>query len=117
MGLDLRLLPFDSDFFSHTILTCERRSELFDALRGVEARNGRDVPDNFKTFIARRPDGDTGYGITIRTPYGENLKYVLASDLVTFAEHNDVTDNAVNRAIWAYLQQLNPNTKIALYWY
>lgn len=117
MGLDLRLLPFDSETYSHTILSCERRADLFDKLLAVEKRIGRDVPDRFNTFTARKENGDTGYGKTIRTPYGENLKYVHASDLAAFGKHRDVKDNATNRAIWAYLDELDHDTKVALYWH
>lgn len=118
MGVDLRLLPFDADFFSHTVLDCERRHELWPAIEKVETRNGRDVPDNFQSFIGRsdRFDG-TCYGTTIRTAYGENLKYVLVSDLLPLASHGAVQDNEKNRAIWTYLSQLKPETKVALYWH
>lgn len=118
MGVDLRLLPFDADFFSHTILDCERRQELWPAIQKVEERNGRDAPENFQSFTGRSPRyDDTCYGLTIRTPYGENLKYILAADLLPLATHTAVRDNEKNRAIWAYLSQLNPATKVALYWH
>jgi hypothetical protein len=117
MGLDLRLLPFDADFFSHTILDCERRSDLFEAVLKVEGKIGRDVPDNFQSFTGKSADASPCYGKTIRTPYGENLKYMLAGDLVKFAKHVDVTDNEKNRAIWAYLTELNPSNKVALFWH
>lgn len=117
MGVDLRLLPFDADFFSHTILDCERRRDVFDAITEVEEKIGRDVPDNFQSFTACGADGESCYGATLRTPYGENLKYILVEDLLQFTFHVDVTDNEKNRAIWAYLAQLKGTTKVALYWH
>lgn len=118
MGLDLRLLPFDADCFSHTVLDCARRHELWDSIQKIENRVGRDVPDGFTSFSGRsQRHDDTCYGLTIRTPYGENLKYVLTSDLLPLARHKAVHDNEKNRAIWAYLAQLNPQTKVALYWH
>lgn len=117
MGLDLRLLPFDADRFSHTILDCERRSDLFEAVLKVERKIGRDVPANFQSFTGKSGEALPCYGTTIRTPYGENLKYILVEDLLQFALHVDVRDNEKNRAIWAYLAQLNPQTKVALYWH
>lgn len=118
MGMDLCLLPFDSDFFSHTILDCERRWELWKPITAIESRIGRDVPDNFQSYKARDEEaGKSCYGKTLRTPYGDNLKYVLVSDLTALSGHASVQDNPKNRAIWAYLEKLAPDTKVALFWY
>jgi hypothetical protein len=122
MGVDLRLLPFEADnaggiSFSHSILSLERRRELWDPIAKIEAAHGHDVPDGFCSFLSRGKDGDTCYGRTTTTPYGSRLKYVTAGDLKQLANHPAVTDNHINQAIWAYLACLPDSTKIALYWH
>lgn len=119
MGLDLRLLPFDCDqgdfCFSHTMLSCERRRDLFDAIQ--DTLKETPVPDTFISFQGRDEDGDTRYGKTSTTPYGDPLGWVTASDLLGFRRHVGVLDNYQNRAIWAYLEKLPLKTKVALYWH
>lgn len=119
MGVDLTLLPFDADtsiYFSHTVLSLERRRALWDPIAEIEKRNGRDVPENFTTYLGQGDDGDPAYGNTQQTPYDTALKYVLVQDLLPVSDHECVTDNYKNRAIWAYLSCLPADTKVALYW-
>lgn len=117
MGIDLNLLPFDGDWpnlaFSHTVLVCERHQDLFDVL--VELP-GEHVPKGFSSRLGRGPDGETTYGETQETPYGEPLLWVTASQLVAWSPHPGVQGNWRNRAIWAYLAHIPPQTKVALYW-
>ena len=125
MGLDLKLLPFDSSVmplgdgawaFSHTVLNCERRRELFqDVLDGTEGLT-TPVPENFATYISRENDEETHYGNTQTDPYGEPIQSVPAKALLAFAKHNGVRDNAKNCAVWAYLAELDPETPVALFW-
>ena len=121
MGLDLRLLPFDADIeelsFSHTILDCLRRGELFDEILKIEEEHGLAVPDRFASFVGHGKDGEPCYGVTVTTPYGEPLLYTTAASLLTLKDREGVTDNYQNRAIWAYLAELPPATKVALYWH
>lgn len=123
MGVDLYLLPVDgelgaADWFSHTLLSCERRRELWDA---ISAMPSREVPEEFSSFLGRVPDGsmegEHGYGNTQEDPYGDRLRYTTAKDLVTLAQHEWVTDNPKNRAIWAYLAAAPPKMKVCLYWH
>ena len=119
MGLDLNLLPFDGDMgsmnFSHTVLDCERRSQLFEELEGLPAVR---VPEDFNTYLCKDDEyEESHYGNTQDTPYGEPLTYVLAEQLVPFASHEGVENHFKNRAIWAYLKELPPRTKVALYWH
>lgn len=118
MGVDLRLLPFDGDHFSQTMLDCERRRELWEPIGKIEKKVGRDVPENFNSFCGKDDGYDgTCYGRTLITPYGGKLKYVTAKDLTKLAKHEAVLDNEKNRAIWAYLACVSPGTKVALYWH
>jgi hypothetical protein len=141
MGLDLALLPFESDspsiVFSHSILNCWRRRELFDVIgklpsvpinpemegktrKDVEAEDKakkRPLSTRFTSYLATLPNGESGYGETTHDPYGSPLRYTLAGDLVKVGKHDGVTDNARNRAVWAYLAELPPDTKVALYWH
>jgi hypothetical protein len=120
MGLALRLLPFDCDeslsAYAHTLLSCEDSPALFDALAGL---SGTAVPSHFTAFCAPpdAPQGREGYGVVTTTPIGEPLTYVLATTLQGFTEHPDVEDSTTNRAIWAYLGCLAPQTKVALFWH
>lgn len=119
MGLDLTLLPFDCDqgdfCFSHTMLDCERRRDLFEAV--MEALRETPVPDKFMSFRGRTQEGNSCYGVTTRTPYGEPLGWVQAGDLVKLGSHVGVLDNYLNRAVWAYLEKLPYQTKVALFWH
>jgi hypothetical protein len=119
MGLDLSLLPFDCDHedfaFSHTMLDCDRDDELFDALQALPSL--RVIP-NFTSFRCRDDDGDSHYGPTTVTPYGEPLTYVKTKDLLhhaALAVRNK--GYGKNKAIWAYLACLDPQTKVALFWH
>jgi hypothetical protein len=115
MGVDLRLLPFsspDADF-SHDILKVERRRELWEPIAEIEKNRGRDVPDTFYSFSG----AGEKYGLTTKTPYGDNLRYVTAEDLLTLRRHKAVKDNHRNRAVWAWLAQMPHDTKVALYWH
>jgi hypothetical protein len=116
MGVELRLLPFDGPWFSHTLLSCPARPELFAEIQTTLGPIERDVPDDFATFTSRA-QGAARYGVTRTTPFGLPLKYVRAGELCGFAQHRDVTDNAATRAIWAYLAALDPTTRVALYWH
>lgn len=120
MGIDLRLLPFDAEGeinFSHTVLSCSRRYELFDLIGEIENQVGSNVPDHFSTFVSRKDNLDSHYDDTQDTPYGEPLKYIPAKALKPFAAHDAVKDNWRNRAIWAYLNCLPDDTKVALFWH
>ena len=122
MGLDLTLIPVDSENgtwgFGHSLIDCERRNELFEPLLELEKKKGRDVPEKFNTFRSRDDKyEESHYGPTVDTPYGDPLKCVYVKDLLPFAEHEGVRDNWKNRAVWAYLREMPPDEKIALYWH
>ncbi len=121
MGLDLTLIPVDHESdgwgFGHTLLDLERRRDLFEEIQATEHYEGGAVPKYFATHISR-DDKYEGphYGDTQETPYGKPLLRVSARSLLFHKHHEGVRDNARNRAVWAYLSELSPGTKIALYW-
>lgn len=122
MRLYLALLPFDADHgewgFSHTILSLERRSELFDAILKLEEERGQPVPEEFGTYLCRDDEYEEAhYGNTQGTPYGEQLMWVSAGGLMGFGWHESISETPKNDAAWAYLRALPPQTKVALYWY
>lgn len=120
MALDLRLLPFDHDSvvlsFAHSLLSCYR-SGIAQELLYVNEHHGRPVPEGFCSFVSRRSDGESGYGKTHTTPYGEPLQWVEVRHLKPFKEHPSVQGYRRNRAIWAYLSELADDTKVALYFH
>lgn len=120
MGVDLRLLPFDADggiCYSHTMLACKRRRDLWDPIAKIEKAKGRHVPPGFTAYCSRLKNGELGYGKVIKDPYDSFVNFLLVEDLVSLREHEDVQDNHKNRAIWAYLAELPSDTKVALYWH
>lgn len=121
MGVDLCLMPFEADFkgfaFSHSLLELERRRDLWEPIAEIEKAHGQAVPTPFYTFRATNAEGSTCYGNTIDTSYGDSLKCVTAAQLLPLAQHEAVTDNPINRAVWAYLACLSPETRIALFWH
>ncbi len=131
MGLDLKLLPFDSTVmhdgsfaFSHTVLSCFRRGDLFTKIRKLPSQP---APKDFYTYVSTLENGEHGYGLTHTDPYGDPVETVSIADLLSLAKDEGVTDNPTNRAIWAYLTALadgkpheqtwpDPDTQVALYW-
>ena len=119
MGVDLRLLPLDCDVpdirFSYTVLECERRRGLWDkvsALPALEAESG------IGCYVSRTNDGECGYGpLPATDAYGKPYKYTTARHLLTLTGEPGVTDSHKNRAIWAYLAELPPDTKVVLDWH
>ena len=103
MGLDLKLLPFDSSVmsggdlgdwaFSHTILNCERRSELFLKIREDTEEVCKPVPKNFSTFVSREDNEGTKYGNTQTDPYGEPIQSVPVKALLAFTKDKGVRNN------------------------
>lgn len=120
MGVDLALLPFDGELsddvaFSHTVLDCFRRRELWEH---IEALPDEPVPARFDTYLSHDDAWDEGthYGNTQRTPYDTPVRCVRVADLLPLRHHQGVQDNPKNRAVWAYLAELPPDTRVALYW-
>ena len=117
MGLDLTLLPIEHDTnewgFAHSMIRCNRDGELFNAVMECEKADSGPVPDDFHTYLARGKDGDSKYGKTKTTPYGEKIRVVKVSELMPLK----YLAKDYNAAAWAYLEQLPPNMRVALYWH
>lgn len=118
MSLDLRLLPIDFDNgtygFSHTVLSVDSGRLWHDLLEGIHLT---DVPDSFNTYLAVGADGEKCYGDTQDTPYGEPLRAARVRDIVKALNAADLTTMGVrDLAAIAYLNALDPKTKVALYW-
>ena len=123
MGLDLSLLPIESDIpsiklcFSHSILSCERDRNLFEFI--INCKNKFDVPEYFKCHLSRDEEtGETKYDTLTHDAYGEKIKSINADDLqnifYTFGNRNEL--HFRNICIQKYLGELPSNTKIVLYW-
>lgn len=120
MEIDLSLLPFEgtrSVPCSRTVLRCERRPVLFELIAEIETQHGMPVPKGFKRFWCVSDDGAKTYGVSETTPYGRALLAVAAHWLTPFASHREVRDNRQNRAVWAYLEQLQADQLVALGWH
>ncbi len=124
MGMFLALLPFENDedrrgdtAFSKTVLESgpALRTELFEALSSLPSNP---VPGAFITYLSREGESeDTHYGNTQTNGYDEPLKCVTVAQLLSLSSHENVRDNVVSKAVWAYLSNLSRNTRVALYWY
>jgi len=123
MGLDLSLLPFSrGEHFSQSVLQCFRRESLFEEIMRIEKEKGEDVPKDFASYLSRgREYQEPHYGITVSTPYGEILKHIPMIELTHLSMHEDVLDNVINRAVWAYLEasvcRLPGDYRVALMWH
>ena len=118
MGLDLRLLPvFHGAKFSHTLISCDRDSDLFELITEQEDRTGIDVTVlGIYSFCGEGKDGEDTYGKTILTPYGKRMKSLSANELAqVFSKHSH--DYWTNKAIEEYLRHLHHDVRIYLYWH
>ena len=121
MGLDLKMLPFDTNVshpeqYSHTVLTCARDNEMFERVMAQEKDFGLLVPHGFSSYVSRDDKyEESHYGLTVITPYGESLKCLFVLDLL-YSLRDYQPDLERNRAVMAYLRELSPQVKVALFW-
>jgi len=117
MGRDLYLLPIKetgSFWLSHSVLEVERRYVLFDEIGKIPQFP---IQIEFCSFVGgQTKQGNTCYGDAREDPYGDPVKWVHAKDLVALA-HMEESQSPFNRPIWAFLGQLPPEQKVALYWH
>ncbi|RDY57699.1 hypothetical protein [Flagellimonas nanhaiensis] len=119
MALLLTLLPqFDNaGNYSNDVLQMEHDEVFFEQLIELEQKEGNEVTIPFQSFMGN--GGATMkymHGETLKSDYGDNLKYVsaiklklLMSNYQPFSWHN--------RAVRAFVLQLPDDLKIWLYWH
>jgi len=125
MGIELDLLPVEGGCgcrdcgvwgYSQTVLRCAPSSELFDEIRKVQKRKGTAVPESFFTYVSRDDKyEDSHYGETQEDCYGDQIESLDVRELLKFKEQAQACPQ--NRAVWAYLAELPPRTKVALFWH
>jgi len=105
MSLELKILPFDSSgLFSNEVLSV-KQPECFDAIKALPQL---EVEEPVNTYLAYIEEIDrTAYGPTSETPYGEALTYTQAKHLKTVG---------LIGPVGAYINALQDNVKIALFW-
>lgn len=118
MGVDLALLPFDGDSYSSTVLECDGGTDFVLEINTALGKYYRDVPEYFNAHWGTAASCDkVCHGRCVEDRYGEPVRYVLAKHLKKFKNHPDVQESFVNRAIWAYLEELPDDHKVALFWH
>lgn len=111
MGLDLKIIPIyrNGADFSCSALECERDYNLFDQVKLIQEKHGRDV---LKKGV-RAHFGDE-YSQENEDAYGDKLQSVEAKDLKSV---DLFYDSPTNRAVLAYINALNEDHEIYLYWH
>ncbi len=113
MSLHLTLLPIvgiNELITSRTnFLTCERDNYLFEQIDQIISSP---VPPDFKSFYSTE-DCYYEYGSLTKDGFDEELNYIFVKELLKL---KPLSESQTNKAIWAYLKQLPPEGKIALYW-
>jgi hypothetical protein len=120
MEMDLRILPQYSQNadFSHDLIGLHRDSELFERVGKLENEKGKEVPRKGIYSFTGRDEvfEELCYGTTIKTPYGDVMKGVLAVELKEIlADYK--TDSWKNKAFVAFLNELPNDLEIWLYWH
>ena len=118
MSLALSLLPFEDVYgsrSSYSVLSCNLGGRLYDVIHPLPEQ--APVPEMFMSHMSREGGDDTHFGITKRDGDGELVQCLPALVLLRVKDNEFVQSNAKNRAVWAYLAQLPPETPVALYWH
>ena len=125
MGVDLLLMPFKSynDIngrtigFGYTCLEVVRNSDMWREIRALE---NQPVPERFLThFGPTYPDEPDYWDRDFQTSvdaYDKPLRWVFAGALASLRDYRNIPKESQDRAVWAYLEQLPPDYKVALYW-
>lgn len=120
MGRELIILPQYSQNadFSRDLIVLHRDYELFELVGKLEDEKGKEVPrKGIHSFIGRNKEFEEPcYGTTIKTPYGDTMKGVLAGELKeVLADYK--TESWKNKAFLAFLNQIPNDLEIWLYWH
>lgn len=109
MGLDLRLLPAytTKGEIALTILECQREGGFFRLVTEFQKEHG-------KYGEIRSYHSEDAWVDYTSDAYGDDLQYILAGDLEKVFRASEYN---TNRAIRAYLEAINPKTRVFLYWH
>ena len=111
MGVDLTLLPIDSERcpvvrYSHTVLEVVRDYDLF---KRIEVLHSKEIYPGFNSYVSREGDiEECHYGLTVEDAYGRPVRCVLAK----YLKEVDIPG-----ATGAYVAALPDDYEIALYWH
>jgi hypothetical protein len=113
----LRLVPIeystDSICYGFTVLETDFQIDLMDAIQRL---SDEPVSQIFESFLLIKGN-QYQRGVTLFDAHGNSLKSVLCHDLCELSTHKGVLQFQRNRAVWAYLKQLEPESKVVLFWY
>ena len=118
MGVDLRLLPMRYDTLALSMLEMDRDNDLFDIIAETELKDGIVVDDKgIQSNSATLKNGDTGYGTTIKTPYGNKMKSLTAGQLSKCFASYKADISRENKAVIAYIKAYPKDKKVYLFWH
>lgn len=124
MGVDLKLLVCDcGDKVSFTQLECNRDYQLHEEILREKPFERPEVI--FYSYNSTIPDGsmkgERCFGETIKTPYGERITYLRATQLTEafqrWFNNKDNYHSQFNSAIHLFLKNIDPNMFVALFWH
>lgn len=104
MGLDLTLMPVMGDFVCAHEMVNVHDTVSYDAIEQLDSAK---LYKPIQTFRGTMSDGETGYGDTLDTPYGERIEHVSAADLDSVG---------MDCSAGAFISKLPPETRILLFW-
>jgi len=130
MSLDLKLLPLAKNHmsgrsdveFSHNVIEFGSNLEIYGKLEKFVRANGVPVAKEFSSYLGRVPDGshegECGYGVVTKDPYGEPLKMLTVAQFLNFLEKEQVDFSNLERAraARAFLRELPPERYVVFYW-
>jgi len=99
----------------------DEMKETPNSIKFILDKDDRGYTCNFHSFKSTIPDGsrkdESCYGLMERDAYGKPLTYLSVEVLLKYKRYPQVLTSKKHKAIWAYLEQLDPKTKVVLYWH
>lgn len=113
MGIDLKLLIVDgriseNEFFSHTVFTVNRDSQLFDE---IDSKTFNLPLVKLNSYFSKN-----GYGHIEKDFYGVTIKFIKAIDLYNIFIMYHFKFAPIDKGITHYLFNIPTDTLIGLYW-
>lgn len=112
---DLKLLPSNWDLdnaSSIDVLDLKMTNELADAFLSIEETHGQDIQRQVRSNLRTRNETDLIY----RTAFGNIMTYVPAYAIKWLKIAFYTWQHVKNKAVYAYIQELDDNHPIYLYW-